>query len=368
MHMRMQGVGAVGGFGVGRTALETAMARGKCEPMREAGPDAAREWAYYRAATDELERFVPKRLLRRTDHFSRLALLGACLALEDAGLDPLDKAANAGLSVVIASGWGALRTTFAFLDSVAEEDKHASPTHFSSSVHNAAAANVAIMLGATGPSLTVSQFGLSVQSALVSAAAMLGAGRAQRVLFGAVDEWCDVLAYCRERYFGPEDGGVRPWDFATHSALAGEGAAFFLLEPESAPEGPCGSLLDVRLGTMAARERLALPDGPLILGADGHVACGQAYAAWLGEQRSDVAVHAPLHGSLPSAAALDMAVAAVSVAADTFHAGPGEDGKMRACRLAGRPVTCLTLDEAGSYGLLTVGRSRPDSPGETRRP
>lgn len=359
MHIRMQGVGAVGGFGVGRKALEMAIAHGKCEPMREAGPDAAWDWAYYRAATDELERFLPKRLLRRTDHFSRLALLGSCLALEDAGLDPLDKATNSGLSVVIASGWGALRTTFAFLDSVAEEDKHASPTHFSSSVHNAAAASVAIMLGATGPSLTVSQFGLSVQSALISVAAMLGAGRAERVLFGAVDEWCDVLAYCRERYFGLEDGEVRPMNFATHSALPGEGAAFFLLEPESTPEGAYGSLLDVRLGTMAEQERLALPDGPLILGADGHVACGQAYAALLSEPRRDMAVHAPLHGSLPSATAMDMAVAAVSVAADIFHAGPGEDGKMRACRLAGRPVTCLSLDESGSYGLLRIGRSEP---------
>lgn len=358
MRMRIRGVGAVGGFGAGRSALESVLAGGICTPVLEARSQGGPEWAYYRASTDELERFAPKRLLRRMDHFSRLALLCACLALEDAGLEPFDKSVNAGLSVMVASGWGALRTTFSFLDSVAEEDKHASPTHFSNSVHNAAAANIAIMLGATGPSLTVSQFGLSAQSALISAAAMLAAGRAERVLFGAVDEWCDVLGYCRERYFGSEAGEVRPWDFETHSALAGEGAAFFLLEPESTPEGPYGSLLDVRLGTMGEQERLALPDGPLILGADGHVACGQAYADVLHDHGGDVAAYAPLHGSLPSAAALDMAVAAVSVASDTFQAGPDKGGGMRSTSLEGRPVTCLTLGEAESYGLLTVGRSQ----------
>lgn len=355
MRLSVQGVGAVGGFGAGRAALEAALAAGNREPVRVAGPDTRREWACHQASTDELERFVPKRLLRRMDHFSRLALLGACLALEDAGRGPLDKGANAGLAVVVASGWGALRTTFAFLDSVAQEDKLASPTHFSNSVHNAAAANIAIMLGATGPSLTVSQFGFSVQSGLASAAAMLAAGRAERVLFGAVDEWCDVLGYCRERYFGPETRDmVRPFDFTAHTALAGEGAAFFLLEPETSAASRYGSLVDVRLGRLAPGERLELPDGPLILGADGHKACGKAYADLLRDCQGDVAAYAPVHGSLPSASALSLAAAAACVASGTFQAGPDAEGAMRPVPLAGRPVSCLTLDESGNYGLLTL--------------
>lgn len=357
MRLRVRGVGAVGGFGVGRTALEMALASGGREPARKSGPDIGRAPAYHRASSDELERFMPKRLLRRIDHFSRLALLGACLALEDAGQDPLDKVANEGLSVVLASGWGALRTTFAFLDSVAQEDKLASPTHFSNSVHNAAAANIAIVLGATGPSLTVSQFELSAQSALASAAAMLATGRARRVLFGAVDEWCDVLAYCRERYFGPETHDlIRPLDFGAHTAQAGEGAAFFLLEPEPAVEGRYGSLVDVRLGRLASGERLTLPDGPLILRADGHRACGAAYADLLRDHRGDVAAYAPAYGSLPSASALALAAAAVSMDSGMFQAGPGEDGAMQPVPLDGQPVSCLTFGADGSYGLLTLDR------------
>lgn len=359
MRLRVRGIGAVGGFGAGRAALETALAASTVPVAAGHGCESGtgRAWVCRRASSDELERFAPKRALRRMDHFSRLALLGACLALEDAGLDPLDKSANQGLSVVVASGWGALATTFVFLDSVAEEDKLASPTHFSNSVHNAAAANVAIQIGATGPSLTVSQFDFSAQSALVSAMAMLAAGRARRVLFGALDEWCDVLAYCRERFFGPETHDrVRPFDFGAHTALAGEGAAFFLLEPESEPEGPYGSLVDVRLGRFPDGERPPLPDGPLILGADGHTACGAAYAELLRDHAGDVAAYAPLHGSLPSAAALSMAEAAISVASGTFHAGPDAHGTMRPVPLRGRPVSCLTLDGTGGYGLLTLDR------------
>ena len=93
------------------------------------------------------------------------------------------------LGVIIASGYGALKTTFAFLDSYLDFGYAcSSPTHFSNSVHNAAAAHVSMQLQATAPSLTVSQFEMSTASALLTAAQWLAERRVERVLLGAVDE------------------------------------------------------------------------------------------------------------------------------------------------------------------------------------
>ena len=114
-----------------------------------------------------LEEFLPARTLRRIDHFSRLGLLGSHLALADA---ELPEAERSRLGIIIASGYGATGMTYAFLKSfITDGDICASPTYFADSVHNSAAAHISIQLGATGPNLTVSDFHLSVPSALATA-------------------------------------------------------------------------------------------------------------------------------------------------------------------------------------------------------
>ena len=168
--------------------------------------------------TSHLADYLPKRSLRRIDHFSRMALLAAGKAIKD--VDPLlfskDKT-----GVIIATGFGALKTTFAFLDSYIEKgDKLASPIHFSNSVHNAAAAHISICYGIKGPNLTVSQFDMSFFSALITAGAWLETEKADTVLLGTSDAFCDVLGYCIDKISSKKE---------TLKYLFGEGAVFFLL-------------------------------------------------------------------------------------------------------------------------------------------
>lgn len=238
-----------------------------------------------------LERFFPKRALRRMDRFSRLALLGACLCLEDAGL--LQEKGKGGvqsgdksMGLILATGYGAAATTFAFLDSCIDDgDALASPTHFSNSVHNAAAANVAIQLGMEGPALTVSQFGFSFASALATAALWLHEGRAATILLGGVDEACDVLAYCHGRLApGQQDA----------AAVAGEGGAFFLLRKSQPANGSgYGALTGTRLFAEEPH------GGNKLFGAWGRTACTQDASF----------EHAPLWGNTPAGQALDIAAA-----------------------------------------------------------
>ncbi len=176
----------------------------------------------YPSETSELASYIPKKQLRRIDHFSRMALLGAGKAMKDAGSTMKDAGSTmkgagstmkgagstmkgAGesmgskdkMGLIVATGYGALKTTFSFLDSYIEKgDKLSSPLHFSNSVHNAAAAHISILYGITGPTLTVSQFEMSFFSALITASVWLKEGYTDSVLVGCSDEFCDVIGYC----------------------------------------------------------------------------------------------------------------------------------------------------------------------------
>jgi 3-oxoacyl-[acyl-carrier-protein] synthase II len=351
----IRGLGVVGSFGTSPEELRSAI--GGARPQ-EPSP------APLRAETTRLEEFVPRRELRRVDHFSRMALLGAHLALQDAGM-PEEKRDD--LGVVIATGYGATATTFGFLDSVIDSgDPCASPTHFSNSVHNAAAAHVSIFLKATGPSLTVSQFELSVASGLLTACQWLAEERVGAVLFGAVDEYCDVLGYCWQRYFGGPGSGAGPLDLERQSAAPGEGAAFFLLSRDDGEPSPFGRpyclVSSVEVGTRS-RGRLRLPeDAVVILGADGHRRCARAYRRLL-PAKTRVAAYSPAYGSTPAGAGLDLAVAALSLRQGAALSSPAtaespwpavEVGEA----LGGRPVCCLKLGSYGSYGLVTLQGGR----------
>lgn len=345
------GVGVVGGFGSGVGALTRALEAGPPTPARVPLRLEGREIEVpvFRADPTGLERFVPKRALRRVDRFSRLALLAGHLALEDAGRLEADRSR---LGLVVATGYGATATTFSFLDSFLDGgDALASPTLFSNSVHNAAAASLSIQLGITGPNLTVSQFEMSVPSALLAARGWLAEGRVEAVLFGGVDEYGDVLGYCRHRFFGVADDGpdpFRPEDLAGQTAVAGEGAAFFVLTRAGDGPAPYGRLEDLVLGRVGP-EGIPIPSGAAIFfGADGHRRCGEGYARLAPE---GARTYARYYGSLPVGPAFDLAVAAVSARAGRLFApaagAPAEP-------LDGRPIACVKLGGEGEFAVATV--------------
>lgn len=363
LRIAIRGVGAVGGFGCGLDALQQALERGNNAPGQVAFTIDGRETVLpaFLAETAHLEEFVPKKSLRRIDHYSRLALLGASLALQDAGtVEAFDRTR---MGVVIASGYGATRTTFAFLDSVIDDgDQCASPTHFSNSVHNAAAAHVSILLGITGPSLTVSQFEMSVPSALLTACQWLAEERVDSVLFGGVDEYCDVLGYCWEQFFGTGDGGpIRPLDFRRQSAILGEGAAFFVLTRAGAEATRYGCIDSVSIGMQNGPGLPVAPQALLLLGVDGHRRCGSVYPRQI-PAAAEVVSYSPLYGSLPTGPAFDLAIAALMRRTGKIFAAPtGSDEEdcpgivvHAPASLAGRPVACLKCSGSGEVGIITL--------------
>lgn len=244
MRLAIDGLGIVGPFGPGSEALRRATQAESLPQQADVG---------------DLARFFSKRQLRRVSHFCRLALLGAALAEQDGGLvegdrekGGWDEGVREGTGLIVATGHGPVTTTFDFLDSMNEfGPKLASPTAFSTSIHNVAASTISIMLGYTGPCLSVNQFSLSWASALMSAACWLAERRVKRVLVGAVDE-CQPLLLEAGRQAG--------------CALAtGEGAVFLLLSLDG--PGRHGFVTDVAMGAgdgdpSPAELPFELPAGP----------------------------------------------------------------------------------------------------------
>ncbi|OGU12145.1 MAG: hypothetical protein A2075_09880 [Geobacteraceae bacterium GWC2_58_44] len=358
MRMAVKGIGVTGGFGTGVADLVAALKSGvsRMDGITVPSAQGPLQLPAFRAATERLEEFAPKRTLRRIDHYSKMGLLGAYLALQDGGLLDSDLSR---LGVVVASGYGATATTFAFLDSIiADGDICASPTHFANSVHNSAAANISIMLGAKGPSLTVSQFDMSVPSALVSARQWLAEGRVDAVLFGAIDELSDLIGYLWHRQRGPQSGGsILPLQVDRESSVVGEGAAFLLLTRDDGGKGYC-AIDGIETGSLYQGE-LSLPgDALMLLGADGRSELGARYRAMV-PSRSRVACYAPIYGSMPAASGFDLACAALILQGGTAFPITGAAG----CDMGGRPVELETericavrLAEANEYSAITMSR------------
>ncbi len=361
MKIAINGVGVVGGFGCGITALDTALGNQKTD-ITEAAFETSHEKAWipaYLADTAPLETFVPKKSLRRIDHFSRMALLGAFLALKDAGTPDISQER---IGVVIASGYGVTRTTFSFLDTVMQNgEKFPSPTLFSNSVHNAAAGHISILLKLHGPTLTVSQFEMSVPAAFHSAGLWLADDRVDSVLLGAVDEYCEVLGYCRHHCIkrpARNVGKAMPeWD---RSVPPGEGSAFFLLSREKSGPSSYGFIRDIQMGRMGAEGFSPPKDTPLIIGMDGLECENQDYEACIGTH-VEAASYASLYGSLPIGPAFDTAIACLSLKKGFLYAAPGASGypgKMNILKenkkLTSKSLCSLKLGQEKTYGLVTL--------------
>ncbi len=219
--------------------------------------------------TSPIVDYLPKKNLRRIDHFSRMALLGAGKAIKDTAPLPIFKDST---GVIMATGFGALETTFSFLDSYIEKgDKLASPTHLSNSVHNAAAAHISICYGITGPNLTVSQFDMSFFSALITAVSWIETQKVDAVLLGTSDAFCDVLGYCIHKISD---------SIGNHRYSFGEGAAFFMLaRDEEQPKH--GYFEDISIGNYK-HAGLDIPENTLLVLSPSSInTCNEEFIQYL---------------------------------------------------------------------------------------
>jgi 3-oxoacyl-[acyl-carrier-protein] synthase II len=365
LKVTIKGIGAVGGFGTGISALRQSLTTGhtRIQSVPLDTSEGPIRIPALLADTTSIQSYVGKRELRRIDHYIRMALLGSFLALEDADLlrSKPDR-----MGIIVATGYGATCNTFDFQHSVITAgDPCGSPTKFSNSVHNAAAAHISIILKELGPNLSISHYDMSMPSALLSAIQWLKEERVEWVLVGGVDEFCKVLGYYWHCHCSSSDCPPETAERATDGhAVVGEGACFFVLKGEKDSTSTYGTIEDVQLGSLT-HGGIELPDkSPVVLGADGFGNGDSLYAELLSGE-CPAAIYTPLYGALPVGMAFDMAIAALSFQSGRlFPSAPGDLPDMSGLRfvrngepLAGRRVSCLKLGAGNAFGRVTLHRN-----------
>ena len=342
--LAIYGIGPVGAFGAGLADWRAAL-KGEKKVAPEFAEIETGQGLYnlpiFRASTKTLTQFCKSRDLRRLDHFSRMALLGACLACEDSGQNLVGERTG----LIVASAYGASATTFSFLDSVIEDgDALASPTLFSNSVHNAAAAHIAKHLKITGPNLSLTQGRLSLPMALLTATQWLAEGRVDTVLCGTVDEYCNVLGYCWQSYRNRKDSAARENNnfgpAPDRRGGPGEGSLFFHLSRARESSAPYGYLEKLELNSAELPSAL-----PFIYSPDSN-ACACSKNSELLPDQSKHLLEIDLSqicGSFPTTLAFDLAAAATMLFDQTLYLN--DSGKEPQHRpFSGSAIGCLQTE------------------------
>lgn len=359
--LAIQGIGCVGGFGSGNDQFVSALKAGhtNATTVELNHPTGQHTLPALLANTDRLTDFVPRRSLRRIDHFSRMALLGGYLAIEDAGIAVEDCGR---IGIIVASGYGAANTTFNFLESILDDgDSCASPTNFSNSVHNVSAAYLSMQLQALGPNLTISQFDMSINAALHNAACWLAQGRVDTVLVGGVDEHSSLLNYCYQRYFTVADASdaieqIDPFDFGRQSAVVGEGAAFLVLS-RHADKSKYGFIDGLDAGDLNQRNA-EIDSDILLVGADGHQAYGAMYEQWPAVQ--SLLNCTPCYGSLPVGQAFDLAAAGLMLREQSCYGIARQQPVGCSAQSSFESITSLKCTANNQFSLVRLSRHGGD--------
>jgi 3-oxoacyl-[acyl-carrier-protein] synthase II len=355
----IRGIGAVGGFGSGIDALERALVKGSAEHQWiefETSRGQIRVPGH-RADTAALSHFVPIRVLRRMAHCSRIALAGAFSALTDAVM--MESEQRGRLGIIVATGYGATCNNFDFQHlSDDGTDFSGSPTRFSNSVHNAAAANISIALKERGPNHSVSHLDMSFPSALMTALQWLREDRVDTVLVGGVDEFSKAMAYAWQQMPAANAGEPK-------RAMIGEGAAFFVLSPaKSAPPSRYGVIEHVTVERPSRNPGLLPPAAAHILGIQDLTFPDRVMERL--PQDTRLAAYTHLYGIIPVAAAFDLAIAALSQKLGTLFpsmALPAGSAMHRipsaSHPLEQGPLCCFQSGVRGTYGWITVELQQP---------
>lgn len=359
--MHLTGLGTIFAGGRGVDALAQSLTSGWRPPEYRDAPGRPDPLPVYAVPAAAMNDPATLGKARRADRFTRLALLAASDAWQDSGMatgTPPDR-----LGVVVATGLGPHVTTFGFLDGILDfGEAAASPTAFSHSVHNAAAAYIATTLQVRGPTLTLAHFHFAFHEALRTASCWLAEDRCDAVLVVAVDELGSVLEHVCSRLLVPApDGRIQPFACSAPPVSApGEGSVCLVLTrnrtPASYAQIQCGA------GVPPADPDTQKASGSLrFLDACGWAADERAYRTTV-PAGARVASYTPLLGSGFLASAFHAAVSALMLKRQTCYACPVADNP-HGFRICGetapaplRETICVRLDCAGAARWVRLAR------------
>ena len=186
---------------------------------------------YFKVIEPDYDEFVDSKMIRR---MSRIVKMGAAAALTCLRRAEIEKPA----AILTATAYGCLEDTSTFLRRMIEfEEKMLSPTAFIQSTHNTVGAQIALLVKCHSYNNTIVHRAFSFENALTEASLLLTEGLGP-LLIGAIDEYTEDRQAILSRFglykVANSGSGLKSGN------IAGEGAAFFLLdkEPGNQPLAP----------------------------------------------------------------------------------------------------------------------------------
>ena len=230
-RVAITGVGVIGSFGIGATALWEALGAGgrtfvPCTRYPGALPCAE-------AVKPDLRRMLHSGKASRMSLVSQLALAAVHLALTQARLPTGKKAAGRVIGIVYGTSHGPAATTQEIYDDLIDHGPAAvRPRAFQESVFNAPASLASIQFGLKGP-IQVLAASLCAPAVLQQAQMLLAQPAVAAVIALCADELCEAVqsALRLVRWHRPAEGRSKPSSSRLpRGAVSSEGAAALILE------------------------------------------------------------------------------------------------------------------------------------------
>lgn len=170
-------------------------------------------------------KYVDAKLIRRMSRIIKMGVAAASECLQQAGVQMPD-------AIITGTAYGCLADTDQFLTRLVEfKEELLSPTAFIQSTHNTVAAQIALMLQCHNYNNTYVHRGSSFEAALLDAISLIKDDAAETVLVGGADEIIDKSHNILQRFglYKKDGDSATLLQSKTKGTMAGEGAAFFLL-------------------------------------------------------------------------------------------------------------------------------------------
>lgn len=168
---------------------------------------------------------------RRMSRLIKMGITSAKISLADAACQMPD-------AIITGTGLGSVEDTEKILGEITKEERFLNPTPFIQSTYNTISSQVAINLKCHNYNSTYVHRTFSFESGLIDAMILMDERMASDVLVGAIDEMTmNHLQITRRigQWKMEPVNNLKLLDYGTPGALAGEGAAFFLLGKEISP-------------------------------------------------------------------------------------------------------------------------------------
>ncbi len=227
------GIGLITPIGIGKESFWANALKGVSGIREISSFDTARFSSHKGAEVREFNPsdFISSSNERKMDRLSHIAVAGARLALEDAGLKEFSRKDRAG--VVIGTAYGSLKSTSQYLNGLVDYGpSRANPFIFPNTVSNAPASYIAIELGIKGPNVTVVHKQSSAEQAIFYGYNLLRRKKADIIIAGGCDEICWILYQVHDIIGVLSQGNEHssPYDKFRNGMVLGEGAGFLILE------------------------------------------------------------------------------------------------------------------------------------------